>query len=437
MLNTMRKLLCFFMATVLATFALPSGAAGEKIFYALFPDVVLSGTAVPVNVTFVNVSAPPGVSTINSIKILAPLNVTINNVVPGTGSGTLSGPFAEPTLPGQQYWVVTNFTGIKRGEQKTFQFSVNTSANASCAPANWGAEANTGNSYPQGDSFIAQTASMKLTSGIGCDGILKCPSLPTGDPGIYNFTQVSGGNITTGLRLENKDASVCIPILFNVGFSASDRTVLIEWDMNTQPYATLDTTTTWPRELVETTSGLPKRTRVAWEFSSPGVPRYLQAPACLVSDPPVPYGTLGVAITSDGTTSIVIVATSLPTAPFPIVIASNEPGVDPERMLVTGYTAGPAAGVFTAYVIRGSGMTEVSNHSLGAKVVSTPLPIVNIPLNYYNGKQAQVCIIEEVFSAQPLGTAGCPTQAAGAEPLACVQVETHLYVIGDPYVTRD
>lgn len=77
--------------------------------------------------------------------------------------------------------------------------------------------------------------------------------------------------------------------------------------------------------------------------------------------------------------------------------------------------------------------------------MSTPLPVFDpnakLPAGSttthpYAGKQAPVCIIEEDFLAQPFAAAGCPAQAAGVEPLGCVLVETRLFVLGDPFVSR-
>ncbi len=273
------------------------------------------------------------------------------------------------------------------------------------------------------------------------DKALTCPSItPTGS-GQDTLTETSGANTTTLLRKENKDASVCAPTPVDVTFSDADRTVQVTFDQS-QPATVIDTTTLWPFELIDPATGLPKVTRVAWEVIG-GTPQYVPGPACLSSVPPAPYGTLGANITDTVTTSIMITAASLPTPPFAIVIASNVPLTDPERMLVTALSG---SGTYTATVVRGTGGTTASTHSSGAAVVSTPLPIIDsnakLPVGSstphpYAGKQAQVCIIEEIFSVQPFGTAGCPAQAPGVEPLGCVQVETHLFLLQDPYVSRN
>ena len=110
----------------------------------------------------------------------------------------------------------------------------------------------------------------------------------------------------------------------NLTFDGSTRTVTAIWDELSQPYAALLSHTLWPIELVDSTTGLPKRTR----FSVPGYGTglYYRAPTCLSSLAPASYGTLAAAITTTTATSISIAATSLPAPPFPITVASNVAG---------------------------------------------------------------------------------------------------------------
>lgn len=427
--KTVWKVLGVVAAAMFAAWA--PVAAAQKVFFAEFPEVVATGVST-IQVTFFNATPPPGVSTINSIQLTAPANVTITGVSPGTLSPAAGG----------QVVVVNNIPGIRRGESRTFTLTVNNTA-TSCAQGTWDADANTGNAYPQGTEFAEIAEKMKETSGVGCDGILKCPSLPTTAPGIYNFTQNNSGNTTTGLRWENKDASACIPVVFDLTFSNAGKTLLVQWDESTQPYAVLETTTTWPLELIDPATSLPHRTKVAWELTPS--PIEIPAPACLSSNPPLPYGTLAAAVTTTapGTDSIQIAASSLPATPFAIVVPSDQSGTDPERMLVTGLS-GPVSGVFTATVERGSGGTTISTHALGAAVVSTPLPVIDpnakLPVGSatphpYAGRQAQACLIDELFETQPFGTAGCPAQGSG-EPLSCVKVTSTFFLIGDPIISR-
>ena len=437
-MKILRKLICGFAATVLVAFAMPISAShvqsDNKFFHAIFPDTVPTGTGVQIAVTIFNTSPPPGQSTMNSLQFIAPAGVTITAISPGT---------LEPVGGGTSV-IVNNIPGIGRGGSRTFTLTLNVTATG-CTPGNWDVHANTGNAFPKGTDF-ALNGQQQLDSLLGCTGILKCPSLPTTAPGIYNFSQGADGNTTTGLRWENKDASTCIPVPFNVAFSNVGKTVLVEWDENVQPFATLEITTTWPRELIDPVTSLPHRTKVAWELSPL---TEIPAPACLSSNPPVPYGTLAAEIDDDPAleTSIQITATSLPAVPFAIVVPSNQASTAPERMLVTALS-GPVSGVFTATVQRGSGGTTISTHSLGAAVVSTPLPVIDVNAKVldssvpsliphpYAGKQAQACLIDEQFETQPFGTAGCPTQAAGVEPLSCVLVKSSLFLLGDPVITR-
>ena len=272
---------------------------------------------------------------------------------------------------------------------------------------------------------------MKLTSSVGCDGVLKCPSLGSTVPGIYSSQQAADGNTTKLTRFENKDLSACIPVGFNLDFQNSGKTVFIAWDEVLQPYAVLEADTDFPLELVDPLTGLPKRTQVAWELdTTTNQPKYIDAPSCLSSTQPAQYGTIATAITSASTVSIAIAAASLPNAPFSMIVAS---ATGPERMLVQSYT-GPVSGIFTASVVRGTGGTVPVNHAVGDKVASTPAPIINS--GPYAGKQAEVCLIEENVLTQVFGTTGCPTQAANAEPLACVKVQSRFFIIGDPWLSR-
>lgn len=434
----MYRLAGLFPVLALAVFA-SSGALAQKVFYAEFPDVIPTGVST-FQVKFFNATPPevPGNSTINSIRIDPPADVRIISVSIGSMS---------PALPvSGQAVIVNNIPGIRVNRGLSFNVTVDNTA-TSCAQGTWDADANTGNAYPQGTEFDEIDSKMKEVSGVGCDGVLKCPSLPVSSPGIYNFTQTNGGNTTTGLRWENKDASACIPVVFDLTFSNSGKTLLVQWDEGTQPYAVLETTTTWPPELIDPATSLPHRTKVAWDLTPS--PVEIPAPACLSSNPPAPYGTLTAPITGLPA-SFQITAASLPAVPFAIVVPSSTAGTDPERILVKTMS-GPVSGVFTVTdFVRGSGGTAISDHAAGAAVVSTPLPVIDanakLPIGSatphpYAGQQAKACLIEESFETHPFnppnGAATCPPQAAGAEPLSCVLVKSIFFLIGDPIITRN
>src|SRR4030095_16667124 len=156
------------------------------------------------------------------------------------------------------------------------------------------------------------------------DGILWCKDAPSPPPGT--ISQYSEGN-TSLLRFDNKDLSPCIAITFQVAVTNAGKKVEITWDDIWQPYAVLQTETTWPLELVDPAfQGLPKPTK----FSIDGGVTTLIAPTCLSSGAPASLGTLGAAITDTVTTSIKINFTVAPTAyPFAIVVPSEQAESDP------------------------------------------------------------------------------------------------------------
>ena len=429
----MRKFLGLLMAMMLAVFALPSVAgSGTKSFYAEFPTVSATST---VSVIFHNTSSAPGISTINSarIDVTAPAGVTITGVRM-TAPTVVTTPALGVTGLGTNSVIITNFPGIKSHADGTFELTLS-GVSGNCTAVQFFAYANSGNAYPQGDEFIPTRTDL-LTTSVNCDGVLKCPSLPSTVPGIYNYTEISGANTTTLVRYENKDGSACVPIPFNVSFSDANRQVTFYWDQVSQPYAALQTLTTWPLALANGAAGLPNPTQYSLDGTN-----FNYAPTCLSSLAPAPYGTL---VSDAGGTTIVIdtvtappvgTLTPLPAAPFAIVIASNVPGVHPERLLVQSYTA--VSGGYQLTVIRGTGGMTQTTHAVGASVMSTPLPVAADSLNGVVGNQVPVCIIEENFKTQPYGTLGCPAQASTATDngvfglKGCFQGTTKLFLLGD------
>lgn len=414
-------------ALMLAAFALPSMAAGLKLFYAEFPTVSQTSK---VSVVIHNVSTANGVSTINSMQIgiASPSSgVTITGV-------TMTAPTAmTPTMTpaqGGNPVVITNFPGIKKQDTATFELTLS-GVVSNCTSVTFFVNANSGNAYPGGDEFGKSRTDL-LTTSVDCDGVLKCPSLPPTDPGFVSYTEISGANTTTLQRWENKDASVCVAIPFNLTFENGDRQINIFWNNTSQSNVALQTTTVWPLELVGG-QGLPKPTL----FSIGGGPSFI-APTCLSSLPPTPYGTLAAAINSS-TTTITITAASLPAAPFAIIVPGT--ALHPERMLVQSYT-GPVGGVFTASVLRAQGGTSPDTHAAAAKVVSTPLSVSTDALNGPVGTQVPVCIIKEVFETQPYGTAGCPVQPPSASSpidqlLGCIKATSTLFILDDVQIIRN
>ena len=110
-------------------------------------------------------------------------------------------------------------------------------------------------------------------------------------------------------------------------------------------------------------------------------------------------------------------APSVPDVPFPIVIA-NKTGVGVERMTAISMVGSPVAsgGTFTITynVTRGTpteGMSQPAVHAGGARVMSTPLPIIpndptTFPAPYTPQTQANMCIAQHGFDSFALGPDG-------------------------------
>ena len=143
-MTSLRKSLGFLMAVMLATFAGSSIAAQTKTFYAFVQPL----TPTSVSITFCNNS--PGPSTINSIKIAEASfgNTALVDITNVSGPGTA---VEDPT---DGSWIINGFTGIKRnacGAPWTITFT--SISGSGCQQGKWGAFANAGNAYPQGDEL--------------------------------------------------------------------------------------------------------------------------------------------------------------------------------------------------------------------------------------------------------------------------------------------
>jgi hypothetical protein len=219
-----------------------------------------------------------------------------------------------------------------------------------------------------------------LVTGGGSDA--SAPGYAAGKRGPFN----KGGNNSN---------DVC-PAPVNYSFSntiASNNKASLIWDTtaNGQPNAAFAYTVNWKVEDVDG-SGWPvnRRPKVAWKIDPVTGPVFILAQACTSQSLPAPYGT---AAAIDGTTSSITVtlATGVTPPPTPFAIV-----VDSERMLVT------ATGTGTNWtVVRNDGMTGNNvTHLLGAKVMSTPLPLLTAgaigdQTAYYTpGKPAQMCIYD-------------------------------------------
>src|SRR4029453_8524939 len=269
-MTSLRKLFALFAVMALAAFALPS-MADTKNFYAEVPSV--GGN--PVYMVVHNVSTGNGVSTINSMQVCvsSPSGVTITNVQ--KTAPTAETPTMTPAAGGTCV-VLTNFTGIVKASTATFAITLS-NLPPSCVPIVFTAGANSGNAGRKGDVFNPTRTDL-LT--VGCSqGILKCPSI-AGNPGETTAHETGpNGNVTDLTRFENKDLSACVAIPFSVNFSNQDRTVSILWDQLSQPFAALQSDTTWPPALINPLTGLPDRTQYSLDGTN-----FYNVPTCLSSD---------------------------------------------------------------------------------------------------------------------------------------------------------
>jgi len=403
-MNSLRKTVGFLMVLVLAGFALPSGAAQQKLFNAVIPTFITSS---PITITINNTS--PGNSTINSLSIAVAGNVSISaaNCASNTlGTGTLTGGAC----------ILTGFNGILSNTSRTFQLPV--TFGAACASATWTVNANTGNAYPQGTPFTPVDQQYSSS----CDGVLACSGEST--PGQTSFSD----GVVTGIRYPNKDGSACVAI----GYDFTDliitntNTIHQVWDTNTQPNAVFTYSIPW-KPVWAQPNGLPKPTQVAW-ITVNNVPQYVDARFCLTPTVPASsLGTLAAAITTTAQTAITVTPSgSLPATPFPITI-------DTERMQVTSTGTGS-----NWTVTRGTGGTTKTLHSqyyadnvTAKKVMTTPLPLDG---DGVTGNQMRMCILnQEVTTMTP---DNCPSPAPPGPP-ACLQINQTLLDEGDGWATSE
>ena len=158
-MNNMRNVLCFLMATMLAAFALPSNAASTKQFSV---DGLPTLTSQTVTLTFTNQTPVGGISTINSLRLIAPTGWSLSNPVAIPG-GNVSGGTAVETGPATVAFA--NIPGIKAGGN-TWKMQVTVTASTASTPCSngWGAQAFAGNSL-NGDQFLLINTPASLNVG--------------------------------------------------------------------------------------------------------------------------------------------------------------------------------------------------------------------------------------------------------------------------------
>jgi hypothetical protein len=422
-MNNLRKMIGFLMVLMLATFALPSGAAQQKLFNVVFPTFITSS---PFTVTFNNTS--PGNSTINSISIAVTPNVSFSAT---DCAGTIPGP-ATLTLQADGSCVITNFPGILSNTSRTFQLYITFASGATCANATWTVNANTGNTYPQGTPFTP--VDQQLFS--SCDGTLACqdPQGPINQAAKFSDAAVT---VTHG---SNKDGLACNVVPFDItdfiipNQTQIANTVRFKWDTSVQPNASFITTVHWNPAYMES-NGLPKPTQVAYNLSGP--PVYVPLIACLSPNFPTQYGTLSAFTTADPDTITITINNTLgvdtfghpftPIPPVPFVLA-----IGTERMNAINLVASPAN---TYNVKRHQGGTSPFPLSTNLPVMSTSLPL------NASGIQQQACLVlQDITVVTSSDTANCNSLTnpnAPNPPPACAKVDTTILFEGDPVFNQD
>ena len=405
-------------------FALPSIAAGPtKNFSVNISPQYPVGANFDLTAAFANTSPPQSNSTINSGILILPASsgVTINSIVPSTGSITL---FPNVSLPysgaGALEIKFSGITGVRPPDPPfTLTINVSVAVNSGCRAITWSAQAFAGNSF-SGDKFNFVDGSSSMTTALECQwtGIADC-----GDP-IQTSSDPAGQGDMRGLY--NKDGTCNSEVNYIFTKNPADRSSALKWDI--EPGAAFSYTVFGTPVDVDSTGWPPATVRphVGWEFNAGSlVPLYKAfAVACMGNSLPAPYGNLAAALgglTTDTTATVTTTAT-LPATPFPIQIGN-------ERLNVTSKSG--SSGTVTLTVVRGDAGTPVSGHALDAIVMSNPLPIDPNPLlpngdpNPYLGRQDQMCIAAQgwtVFGINP---------ATGKQ-----QVRRWLYVfdIGDGWI---
>jgi len=437
-MTIIRRLSGFTVLLLFAAFSMPGIAAkggsgnGTDKAYSLVmdeqatytdeldPPVLPRGVVTPVKVQArLTNEAPPSTSASNvgsfELLITNP-GVTIFVDPDHQPSGaTLDGPVNGTVVATSPTRIlVTNMAPLKGKQTYVVTFWV-----TSCGDALWDANVRTGSSL-NGDLFtrIKDTIDLSTHLATNLQTLISCGTLACGDTvelvadqasqtpelvvtrGTYNSDGACGA--TSSFYASNKLLTANGQVHFRWPVGASD-----------QPLAT------WMYNVVSANSSLPK---LAWlnndgskasaAFPDPTLPP--QEPAyldgsilqCQLTNGeagvlPQPYGVLS-QNANQNTTSIKVntspqnAVLPTPAAPFDIVIGT-------ERMRVTAISG------TTWTVVRNTGGTPAASHSSGAKVMSTPLPLLPdggfqaaladdtlltpAPSPYTYGYQARMCIV--------------------------------------------
>lgn len=392
-MNGMRKVIGLVMVAAIAVFALPAFADNGKKQYSLSMT-----SLAPLTVTASLKSL--GNSTISSFKLTAAGATIVGVNQPASGKAT----FTSSTVS------VTNMVPQKAGGAP-FYLTIHlgdSGDNISWSAVVWtGAQLN-GQTFDlvPGQSTLATPI---LSANVGSNGTFSVPNssnpcVVTGQRGFYDKDGSTGGTLP----------------LFVTNTSSTNRQVHFRWP---------DGVAGDPRAAFEYSVCGTVPTDLAWLTDSNG-PVFTPALDCIEPDQlPTPYGTLSADLgpPSDATQYVAIDTTNPPrestpgtppgSIPFPAgsdPISPNLPGsefdivIGTERITVQfvcldmehdgddpGDCTDTHDGEGEALIVlqRGVGGTSVDNHSHGALVMSTPLPILQEGTGLYAaGNQAQMCI---------------------------------------------
>jgi len=425
-----RKLLSLMAVLACAVFSLPGiaakpGGGGTDKSYSLVvqaqPEYVPSADVIPHSVVapvkvqaFLKNEAPPSTSASNpgswELLITNP-GVTIFTDATHQPSGATNGVAngtAVATSPTRI--LITNMSPLKGQQVYVLTFYV-----TSCGDALWNANVNTGSSL-NGDSFTRINDTIDPATGLptNLQTLISCGALACGNSVTLVADEASQSPalvVTRGPYNSDGSCGATSDFFASNKLQTGNGQVHFRWPVGSggQPLAA------WAYNVVSTSSAPPK---LAW-LNSDGTkatqaitdktPAYLDSATiplqCQLTNGqagvlPKPYGV--VSNSANSNTTRIKVDTSSPNAVLPTPAAPFDIVIGTERMRVTSVQNSNWT------VVRATGNTSADSHPTGAKVMSTPLPLLPTtafqatladgtlvnpaPFPYVTGQQAQMCI---------------------------------------------
>jgi hypothetical protein len=351
--------------------------------------------------------APPSTaaSNVGSFRLrLAVAGVTI--FTDGTPEHAPQGSSGDITVvpPNNVEITVTNMGPLKGGDAYTLTFWV-----TSCGDSKWDADVFTGSSL-SGDTFKRTESASNLFTIVRC-GTVACG----GGFEIADTTGESANPFLTGKHgAFNQDGSCSALSYFTSNMFVTSKQLHFRWPTSEGPKASFEYT-------IDSDTNTPK---VGWlnkdgvladkAADQTEVVAYINAPTCISDQLPAPYGALSQV--ASATATQIKVSTSppsgavlpVPPVPFSIIIGRERMRVD--AIQGTTWTVTRNFNGANAEVV---GNTDPVKHSAGAKVMSTPLPLLDadhvaatfvqngvtvtfdppVPSPYAINDQAQMCIV--------------------------------------------